>query len=124
MTLYVTSSFSLNMLEIEKVLCKWVHLYIDKISPWKAKEMIEKSRDVVFAIGHESTAKLLSQLLGMEIKAERKVIKLKHGDKLIIVQLIIRPPEGKVYTFHELLDLLSKNKLIILYVEYSEVYVS
>jgi len=111
------------MLEIEKVLCKWVHLYIDRISPWRAREIIEKSEDVVFAIGHESTAKLLSQLLGIEIKAERKTIKLKHGDKLIIAQLMIRPPEGKVYTFQELLDLLSKNKIILLYIEYSEVYI-
>jgi len=59
----------------------------------------------VSAVGHESTAKLLSQLLGIEIPVNRIEIKIEYGDKLIVFQLLQRLPEGKVLSEEELRQL-------------------
>jgi len=123
MTLYIANSFSLNMLDLPTREGKWFHIYVEPINPLKAKKIIEKADKVVSCIGHESTAKLLSQLLGIEIKPERRFIKLAHGDEMIIIQLTFRPEEGKVYNFQELLKLLEEKRITLLHLELSDFYI-
>jgi len=95
MTVYVSNAFSLNMLRHEREL---ILIYPEDIK-W-IKRMLSKG--FVSAVGHESTAKLLSQLLGIEIPVNRIEIKIEYGDKLIVFQLLQRLPEGKVLSEEEL----------------------
>ena len=55
------------------------------------------------AIGHESTAKLLSQLWAMDIAVNRIQIHMEIGDQAIVFRLLSRLPEGKVLSEYELL---------------------
>lgn len=48
------------------------------------------------AIGHESTARWLSQLLGMEVTPNRITIEMQPGDEALVVKLLQRLPEGVV----------------------------
>lgn len=51
--------------------------------------------DVVSCIGHADTANVLSDMLGMEIHANRMSVTLNDGDVLYVAQLIDgRLPEG------------------------------
>ncbi|MGC8584871.1 MAG: YddF family protein [Thermoplasmata archaeon] len=72
------------------------------------KFSIEKTRKLllssnfVSAVGHEATAKFLSQLLGIEIAFNRVQIKMQKGDRAIVFKLLDRLPEGKVLSLEEL----------------------
>ena len=67
----------------------------------KARELVKKEK-FESAIGHEATAKILSGLLEVEVPVNRQAINMSEGDKAIVFKLLIRPPEGKVYTEEEL----------------------
>jgi hypothetical protein len=56
----------------------------------------------VSAIGHEASAKLLSQILNMPIPVNRIQIKMQPGDAALILRLLQRLPEGKVLNESEL----------------------
>jgi hypothetical protein len=54
-----------------------------------------KGNEFTSAIGHEDTARVVSQQLGMEIPAKRTNIKLSQNDTLVVAQFIgERLPEG------------------------------
>jgi len=59
-----------------------------------AREMI--AGGFVSAIGHESTAQFLSELLGIPVPARRQAIHMEVGDRAIILRLKQRLPEGQV----------------------------
>jgi hypothetical protein len=68
---------------------------------------VEEARQIlssgfVSAVGHEATAKLLSQLLGIQIPMERRTIFMKPGDKAIHFFLKTRLPEGTILGEEEL----------------------
>jgi len=67
--------------------------------------------EVVSAIGHESTAKVLSMLLGFEVPAQRLTITLTESDIAIAFALDYRLQEGKVLTKEELDQLVKENKV-------------
>ena len=46
------------------------------------------------AIGHKSTAHVLSALLGVEVVSHRMNYRQKPGEQAIVFELIRRPPEG------------------------------
>ena len=93
---YLANAFSINMLEFfpSMVLIKEIDL--------ETAIKTLKERGFINAISHEGTAKLLSELLGMEIKQNRINVKLKNGDCLILFQLKERLPEGKVLSYEEI----------------------
>jgi hypothetical protein len=68
------------------------------------KSMLRTER-FISAIGHESTSRLLTTLLGMEIPFNRVPIKLKEGDRLVVFQLMTRLEEGRVLSEEELKQL-------------------
>ncbi|MGB9806715.1 MAG: STIV orfB116 family protein [Thermoproteota archaeon] len=72
-----------------------------RISVQKAKEIIAK-KGFISAVEHEATAKLLTELLGVEVPVNRIQVKMTHGDKGIHFALKTRIPEGKVLTLDEL----------------------
>ncbi|WP_297216933.1 DUF1874 domain-containing protein, partial [Thermoplasma sp.] len=57
------------------------------------------------AIGHEGTAKVLSDLTGFSIPVNRVAIRMQPGDKALVFRLLDRLPEGKVLTEEELRQL-------------------
>jgi hypothetical protein len=60
------------------------------------------SRGFTSAIGHQATATLLSQLLGIEVPFNRVTVKAEPGDILVHFVLRERIPEGKILTLEEL----------------------
>jgi hypothetical protein len=54
------------------------------------------------AVGHESTANLLTKLLGIECKTNRCAVKMKTGDTAIIFRLLTRQREGVILSEDEL----------------------
>ena len=105
--LYLTSAFSGSMLP-ESGMLEWKTIPLGEV-----KQML-KSRcdegDCVIAIGHPSTAELLSSMLDMEITANRIPIHLNKGDEVIVFQLTTRLPEGKVLSKEEIDELVSSGK--------------
>jgi hypothetical protein len=67
--------------------------------------------EVVSAIGHESTAKVLSMLLGFEVPAQRLTITLTESDIAVAFALDFRIPEGKVLSKEELEQLVRDGKI-------------
>jgi hypothetical protein len=57
------------------------------------------------AIGHESTASLLSSLLGTAIQVNRVAVVPALGDKLLCFKLKGRAPEGKILSVEELQEM-------------------
>ena len=58
----------------------------------------------VSAIGHQDSARLLSDLLNVDISVNRIQITMQPGDEALVLRLLKRPPEGKVLNFKELID--------------------
>lgn len=76
----------------------------DIISLEKAKEFINNNK-FVSAIGHQSTANLLTKLLNSKIEYNRVSIDLKKGDTCLVFRLKDRLVEGKIYTEEQINDI-------------------
>jgi len=72
------------------------------ISPDKAKRIIAESDQVQSAIGHESTARVLSSILSYSVEANRVRISMNVNDSAIVFRLLERLPEGKILSEEEL----------------------
>jgi hypothetical protein len=88
--LYVLNSATLPLAGGKKYVIK-----AREISAEEAKQMLEKEK-FVSAVGHEATAKALSNAFGVEVKFNRIQITLQPGDKLISIILKRRLNEGEV----------------------------
>jgi len=97
MNLYILNSL---IIPIHDSLSKAVIL-MQKITKEQAANVIQNT-PFVSAVGHESTAQLLTSLLGVTIPMNRIAISLKDGDMAIHFVLKERLPEGKVLTLDEL----------------------
>jgi hypothetical protein len=93
--LYIANAFSLGMLPGE------VYLRVKEIDAQTTSEIL-KSQQFISAVGHESTAKLLTALLGVEIPYNRNQVRLQKGDRLLVFQLLTRLEEGRVLDEDEL----------------------
>jgi uncharacterized protein DUF1874 len=56
----------------------------------------------VSAIGHESTARMLSELLGVAVEARRVDYQQQIGERAIVFKLKRRLPEGAILTAEEI----------------------
>jgi hypothetical protein len=74
---------------------------IKKIDLEFAKKLV---REIQFtsAVGHEATAKVLTELLEVEIPYNRITVKMREGDSALHFVLKTRLPEGKVLSEEEL----------------------
>lgn len=54
------------------------------------------------AIGHASTAEIMSTLLGVEIPVNRQMFEQQPGQSAIVFKLNGRPEEGKILTVEEI----------------------
>lgn len=80
---------------------------ISRISLDKAKELYSRfpKEKIVSAIGHQSTAQLISTLLDTEVPMNRINVYFKPGDTGLVFALKQRAPEGKVLTKDEILKM-------------------
>jgi len=97
MTIYVLNTL---VIPIDFERFPKVTVKIRKASIEDVRQML--SRRFVSAIGHQATATLLSQLLGIEVPFNRVTVKAEPGDILIHFVLRERIPEGKILTLEEL----------------------
>jgi len=110
MAVYLANAFSLGMLTGKKAI-----LYVEEVDEDTAVNVITtmKSRgELTSAVGHESTAKILSEICGVEIECNRIPIKLQLKDAVIVFQLLTRLEEGKVLTQDELSNIKYKFYLV------------
>ena len=76
--------------------------YVLKKTDIEAVKNIIKNKFFISAIGHESTAQILSKLLGIQIKVNRINYKHNFSDMCIVFKLRERIPEGKILTIEEI----------------------
>lgn len=67
----------------------------------EAKEII-KGQEILSAVGHQSTAEILTTLLGVEIPMNRILFSQEVGQFAICFKLNGRPPEGEILTKEQL----------------------
>ena len=96
--LYVLNSLIVP-LDFESCSLHLVSFY--KIDVETAQEILAES-EFISAVGHESTAKLLTNLLGVEIPTNRITVRMKEGDTALHFVLKQRLSEGKVLSEEEL----------------------
>jgi len=71
------------------------------ISVQEAKQLLANS-NFISAVGHQSTAHLMSAVLGISVPYNRAQIYLEPGDQAVGFVLKARPPEGRVLSREEL----------------------
>jgi len=76
-----------------------------------------KAGDFISAVGHESTAKLLSELLGVEIKPNRIFVNMELFDEALTIQFLERIQEGKVLSKEELEELYKQGKIVFRWIK-------
>jgi hypothetical protein len=73
-----------------------------KVSLEVVKKMIQNAEEIESAIGHESTAQILTELTGINIPVNRIKYEQKCEEIAIVFQLRSRPNEGKILTREEI----------------------
>ena len=72
------------------------------------------------AVGHASTAQILTDLLGVEVPVNRQLFVQREGQSALVFKLNGRPPEGKVLTADELEQIGFTFKLLTRHAEEEE----
>ena len=119
--LYVTSAFSLSMVleAIEKRDVRQAVLEVQLADPADVREIFQRRLAPTAwesAVGHEGTARVLSEILGVEIPAQRKFVKLQPGDAVLVFQLYERLPEGKVLSESEIREIVERGNWRLVWV--------
>jgi hypothetical protein len=70
------------------------------IEPEAAKRLLLEG--FVSAIGHDSTARLMGDIIGVEIPFNRITIHMEAGDKAVALWLLNRPGEAQIYSREDL----------------------
>jgi len=81
-----------------------VYIY-NTLSKEKFIESFNRNKEyyeVVSAIGHQSTADLLTKILGYKVEMNRINIEMKDGDMALVVRIKTRLPEGQILTDEDL----------------------
>jgi STIV B116-like len=70
----------------------------------EARKIAQNAEGIDSAVGHLSTAQILSALLGVEVKFNetRKQFAQEVGQSALALQLKSRAPEGQVLSIHEI----------------------
>ena len=67
----------------------------------EAQELLQEN-EFESAIGHQSTAEILSELLQIKVEVNRTEYRQSVDDIALIFKLRSRPPEGKILTSEEI----------------------
>lgn len=63
---------------------------------------LASSNEILSAIGHQSTADILTELLGVPVPLNRIMFEQEQGQKALVFKLNGRPIEGKVLSREEI----------------------
>jgi hypothetical protein len=107
---FLGNAFSLSMLPPEGATVKASPLTVEE-----AKALL--AGGYISAVGHESTAAIISLLVGVEVPTNRIAIRLSRGDRLIVFQIGIRLAEGQVLSQEEVANLVKEGKATFWLVE-------
>ena len=89
------------------------YFQLKTISLEVAKKIVEENKDnLLSAIGHESTSKILTELLGIEIPVNRIQFCQELKQVAICFKLNGRPEEGKILSKEEIKDIGFEFKLL------------
>ncbi|GGE47525.1 hypothetical protein GCM10011391_27900 [Pullulanibacillus camelliae] len=67
-----------------------------------AKALVDSASGLDSAIGHESTAQIMTALLGVDVPVHRQMFEQQPGQQALVFKLNGRPPEGKVLSIEEI----------------------
>jgi len=95
MALYISNAFSLGMLSNTNVI-----LNVSELKDEEVKRLIADG--FISCVGHQTTADLMSAVLGTKVPVNRVAISLNPNDTVIVMQLQSRLPEGKVLDSEEI----------------------
>ncbi len=102
MATYVASAFSLSMLNPLPPTGRT--LTVRPVSLEEVKNLLREG-EYISAVGHPSTAAVMSALLGVDITPNRVSITMGPGDRALVFQLTVRLAEGQVLSQEEVLSL-------------------
>ena len=111
--IYIANAFSLGMLHSMPATLRVADIHLPQV-----RELLSNSQ-WQSAVGHETTAKLLSQLLGIEIPYNRVQLKLNSGDRVIVFQINKRLPEATSLSEEDLKEILHSSMWSLKLVEVS-----
>lgn len=94
---YITNAFPINALQK----LDFSRLTVSKIGLDAARALASETQ-LVSAIGHQSTADVVSNLIGVQIPMRRERLIFNPGDDVLVFSLNTRLEEGKVLTKDEL----------------------
>ena len=82
------------------------------ISLQEAQQVVQEN-EILSAVGHQSTADILTTLLGTEVPMNRIVFEQEQGQKALVFKLNGRPEEGKILTAEEIHQMGFKFQILI-----------
>lgn len=65
-------------------------------------QALVQHNEILSAVGHQSTADILTTLLGTTIPMNRILFEQQEGQKALVFKLLGRPEEGKILTAKEI----------------------
>ena len=88
------------------------HCTLEDITLDHAKELV-KTHELDSAIGHASTAEIMSTLLETDVPVNRQMFKQEVGQQALVFKLNGRPEEGKILTAEEIEQIGYKFQLLV-----------
>jgi hypothetical protein len=113
--LYISNAFSINMLG-QQLPQQGLTVRVRPIDLGDVQGLL-MIQNWESAVGHESTARVITLLTGVEIPVNRVAITLSPGDSVIVFQLKIRLEEGRILSEEEVQALLKEGKASFAIVE-------
>lgn len=71
------------------------------ISLEEAQKLVQEN-EILSAVGHESTAEILTELLGIEVPVNRITFEQETGQQALVFKLNVRQPEGVILSREEI----------------------
>lgn len=84
---------------------------LEDITLDEAKDLV-LSNDLDSAVGHQSTAEIMTTLLGVEIAVNRQMFCQQTGQRALVFKLNGRPEEGKIFTAEQIEEIGYKFQLL------------
>ena len=77
----------------------------------EAQQLVQNN-EILSAVGHQSTADILTTLLGVQVPMNRIMFEQKQEQKALVFKLLGRPEEGKILTVEEIEEIGYKFQLL------------
>lgn len=84
---------------------------LEDITLERAKELVH-GNELDSAIGHDSTAEIMSSLLEKDIPVNRQLFQQEEGQQALVFKLNGRPAEGKILSAEEIEQIEYKFQLL------------